>query len=94
MSTVIPEVMKGVLLVGHGGFDKLEYREDIPVPRPAAGEVLIRVAATGVNNTDINTRIGWYSKAVKAGTEGGAVEARPFPSAICAACSKVVISWP
>lgn len=74
MSTVIPEVMKGVLLVGHGGFEKLEYREDIPVPRPAAGEVLLRVAAAGVNNTDINTRIGWYSKAVKSGTEGGAVD--------------------
>jgi NADPH:quinone reductase-like Zn-dependent oxidoreductase len=27
-----------------------------------AGEALIRVAAAGVNNTDINTRVGWYSK--------------------------------
>ena len=31
-------------------------------PRPKPGEVLINVAAAGVNNTDINTRIGWYSK--------------------------------
>lgn len=71
MAPTIPEVMKGVLLVGHGGFDKLQYREDIPVPVPGAGEVLIRVAAAGVNNTDINTRIGWYSKGVTSGTESG-----------------------
>ncbi|ARM87374.1 Zn-dependent alcohol dehydrogenase GroES-like protein [Rhizobium sp. CIAT894] len=63
--------MKGVLLTGHGGFEKLEYREDIPLPRAKAGEVLIRVAAAGINNTDINTRIGWYSKAVTTGTESG-----------------------
>ena len=60
----IADTMTAVLLTGHGGFDRLEVREDVPVPRPAPGEVLIRVAAAGVNNTDINTRIGWYSKAV------------------------------
>ncbi|WP_347400986.1 alcohol dehydrogenase family protein [Halomonas sp. YLGW01] len=32
------------------------------MPTPAPGEVLIRVAAAGVNNTDINTRLAWYSK--------------------------------
>ncbi|MER8439978.1 alcohol dehydrogenase family protein [Mesorhizobium sp. M1312] len=64
--------MAGVLLMGHGGFDKFVYRNDIPVPIPGPGEVLIKVAAAGINNTDINTRIGWYSKAVKSGTaEGG-----------------------
>ena len=68
---LIPEVMAGVLLVGHGGFENLQYREDIPIPKPAPDEVLIRVAAAGINNTDINTRIGWYSKAVKSGTEAG-----------------------
>ena len=61
-----PERMCAVLLTGHGGFDRLEYRTDVPVPRPGAGEVLIRVAAAGVNNTDINTRIGWYAKAAQA----------------------------
>ena len=73
-ATAIPDSMAGVVLVGHGGFDKLEYREDIPVPKPAPGEVLIRVAAAGVNNTDINTRIGWYSKGVSTGTESGATQ--------------------
>lgn len=63
--------MEGVLLTGHGGFEKLEYRTDIPVPQPQAGEVLIRVAASAINNTDINTRIGWYSKSVREGTEQG-----------------------
>lgn len=59
----VPETMGGVWLTGHGGLDCLEYREDIPTPRPGPGEVLIRVAAAGVNNTDINTRTAWYSKA-------------------------------
>jgi len=75
----IPTRMRGVLLKGHGGFEQLECREDIPVPVPAPGEVLIRVAAAGVNNTDINTRIGWYSKSVTAATAtagGSAGDAR------------------
>jgi NADPH:quinone reductase-like Zn-dependent oxidoreductase len=54
--------MRAVLLNGHGGFEQLEYRDDVPVPRPKPGEVLVRVAAAGVNNTDINTRTGWYGK--------------------------------
>jgi NADPH:quinone reductase-like Zn-dependent oxidoreductase len=54
--------MRAVLLRGHGGLEQLEYRDDVPVPRPAAGEVLLRVRAAGVNNTDINLRSGWYSK--------------------------------
>jgi NADPH:quinone reductase-like Zn-dependent oxidoreductase len=66
--------MKAVLLNGHGGFDQLEYRDDVPLPVPRAGEVLIRVGAAGVNNTDINTRTAWYSRSVTEGTtaEGGA----------------------
>lgn len=60
--------MAAVLLTGYGGLDKLEYREDVAVPRPGPGEVLIRVRAAGVNNTDINTRSGWYNRAVTTGT--------------------------
>lgn len=64
-------MMCAVLLTGHGGYEKLEYRTDVPVPQPKPGEVLIRVAASAVNNTDINTRIGWYSKAVGEGSNAG-----------------------
>lgn len=65
----VPKTMRAVMLKGHGGFDQLEYRWDVSVPRPRSGEVLIKVAAAGVNNTDINTRMGWYSKSVSSGTK-------------------------
>lgn len=67
MSTV-PATMAAVLLTGHGGLDKLDYRTDVPVPTPRADEVLISVAAAGINNTDVNTRLGWYSKSVDSAT--------------------------
>lgn len=66
--TDIPETMQAVLLKGHGGFEQLEVRTDVPVPAAGPGEVLIRVGAAAVNNTDINTRIGWYSRTVRDGT--------------------------
>jgi NADPH:quinone reductase-like Zn-dependent oxidoreductase len=69
----VPKTMRAVLLTGHGGLDKLDYRDDVPVPVPGHGEALIRVAACGMNNTDINTRTAWYSEPVTAGvSEGGA----------------------
>ena len=61
--------MQGVYLNGHGGPEVLEWRDDIPVPNPDPGQVLVRVAAAGVNNTDINTRIGWYSSDVAGATD-------------------------
>ena len=70
---MLPSTMAAVILTGHGGLEKLEYRTDWPVPRPASGEVLIEVLAAGINNTDINTRIGWYSKAVTSATGDGGV---------------------
>lgn len=63
--------MRGVVLTGFGGFDKLEYRNDLAVPNPGPGEVVIKVGAAGVNNTDINTRIGWYSPTVEGSTAAG-----------------------
>ena len=64
----IPKTMHAVLLTGHGGIDMLVYKTDVEVPLPKPDEVLIRVMASGVNNTDINTRIGWYSKSVTSDT--------------------------
>ncbi len=57
----VPRTMRAVVLTGHGGLDMLEHRDDAPVPEPGAGEVLIAVAACGMNNTDVNTRVGWYA---------------------------------
>jgi len=54
--------MYGIVLTGHGGPEMLELRDKIQVPTPGPSDVIIRVGAAGVNNTDINTRTGWYSK--------------------------------
>jgi len=82
--------MKAVVTTGNGGTDKLEFR-DVPIPEPAPGEVLLRVLAAGVNNTEINTRLGWYSSSVSGGTnvlaetsvsdvdDGGWDRRTPFP---------------
>lgn len=66
--TNIPKTMNAVVLTGHGGMDKLEYRTDVATPTPGPLEVLIKVGACGMNNTDVNTRAGWYSKAVTGAT--------------------------
>ncbi len=69
----IPKTMHAVLLTGHGGIDKLVYKTDVEVPLPKPDEVLISVKGAGINNTDINTRIGWYSKSVTSDTNQGGV---------------------
>ncbi len=61
--------MAAVVTTGTGGYDRLEYKR-VPVPVPGPGEVLLKVLAAGVNNTDINARLGWYSPSVTQGTEG------------------------
>ena len=58
----IPKTMNAILMNGNGDYDQLEYVTDYKTPIPEDNEVLIEVKAAGVNNTDINTRIGWYSK--------------------------------
>ena len=85
--------MMAVVTTGNGGYDKLVYKE-VPVPVPDPGEVLLQVLAAGVNNTEINTRLGWYSSSVTESTsststsqeqeaetksDGGWNEATPFP---------------
>ena len=74
MKQSIPATMTAVVLTGHGDFDRLEVRHDWPTPSPSTGEVLIRVAACGLNNTDVNTRTAWYSKGVEENTTGGAFD--------------------
>lgn len=80
--------MHAIVTTGTGGYDKLEYRQ-VAVPVPGPGEVLVKVLAAGVNNTEINTRLGWYSSSVTNGTgdtsddrnrpDGGWNAATPFP---------------
>ena len=69
--------MRAAMLLGRGGPEMLEVRDDVAVPAPGPDDVLIEVAACGVNNTDINTRVGWYSRSVTSATSGdGFAEAR------------------
>ncbi len=63
----LPAAMRAVLLTGHGGPAKLVYREDVPLPAPAPGEVLIEVTACGMNNTDVWVRQGAYGTEEDAG---------------------------
>ncbi|MEM7057425.1 MAG: zinc-binding dehydrogenase [Pseudomonadota bacterium] len=79
-----PATMSGVQLTRHGGPDALAWNDSIPMPEPGPGEALVKVLAAGVNNTDINTRVGWYAKEVTgatADTQDG-VEAGGFAGAL------------
>lgn len=79
MSFDVPATMKAVEMLGHGGEEMLQYREDVAVPTPVPNEVLIKVMAAGVNNTDINTRIGWYSKSDDSEDASWSGESLKFP---------------
>ncbi len=68
MSDPPPETMRAMVLTGHGGLERLVPMQ-VPTPRPGPGEVLVRLGGAAVNNTDINLRIGWYSKSVSAATD-------------------------
>ena len=80
--------MMAIVTTGTGGYDRLVYRE-VPRPVPGPGEVLLQVLGAGINNTDINTRLGWYAASVTDGTDsigddadrpdGGWNAATPFP---------------
>lgn len=71
----IPATMRAVVTTGNGGYDQLVY-QDVPVPELGPGEVLVQVLAAGINNTEINTRLGWYSATVTSSTEDAAAATR------------------
>ncbi|MFP3883491.1 MAG: zinc-binding dehydrogenase [Actinomycetota bacterium] len=56
----LPDLMTAAVTTGHGGPEVVEVRNDWPRPSPGPGQVLVRVTAAGVNNTDIWTREGAY----------------------------------
>lgn len=66
----LPPKMRAMVTMGHGDLDQMVFHDDWPRPDAGAGEVLVRVRACGLNNTDVNTRSGWYSKTVTEGTTG------------------------
>ncbi len=49
--------MKAIVLKEYGGIDQLELR-DVPDPKPAAGEVVVKIAATSINPIDYKLRSG------------------------------------
>ncbi len=68
----LPDTMRAMVTMGHGEIDQMVLHTDWLRPEPAPDQVLVRVGACGLNNTDVNTRSGWYSKAVTEATTGGA----------------------
>ena len=56
--------MKQVWIIGTGGPEKLQLRE-APELQPQAGELRIRVSASGINFADILARKGLYPDAPK-----------------------------
>lgn len=53
--------MLAVTMTGHGGAETLRVGE-VPRPEPGPGEVLVRVGAAALNNTDVWTREGAYGR--------------------------------
>ncbi len=60
MSSDLPATMQAIDVPSPGGPEALRLTQR-PVPRPGPGEVLIKVAAAGVNRPDILQRMGAYA---------------------------------
>lgn len=83
-----PQKMKAVLTLSEGDYDVLSY-SDIPVPEIKENEVLIKVLACAINQTDVNTRIGWYSGKDK---EGGGWQGKTiFPLIQGTDCCGIIV---
>ncbi|MFT5706863.1 MAG: NADPH:quinone reductase-like Zn-dependent oxidoreductase [Oceanospirillaceae bacterium] len=97
-------LMKAIVTTGSGGYEKLVYK-DVAIPKVMRGEVLVKVLAAGINNTEINTRLGWYSSSVTESTnetsdeevanqsaDGGWNKQTPFPFIQGTDCCGQVVS--
>ena len=69
MSQNLPQQMQAIEMSAPGGPEVLRLATR-PVPAPATGEVLIKVAAAGVNGPDMMQRKGLYPP--PAGASGSA----------------------
>jgi NADPH2:quinone reductase len=54
-----PATMTGIALNGKGGPEVLQP-QSMPVPTPGPGQILVKVAAAGVNRPDVQQRMGAY----------------------------------
>lgn len=59
----MPTSMRAAVTVGHGGPEQIEMHTAWPCPQPGPGQVLVRVTAAALNNTDIWSREGAYGTA-------------------------------
>lgn len=57
--SVIPQTMTAIAIDGKGGPEVLQARTH-PVPKPGPGQILVKVAAAGVNRPDVQQRLGAY----------------------------------
>lgn len=55
----LPETMTAIVINGKGGPEVLQP-STVPVPKPGAGQVLVKVHAAGVNRPDVQQRMGAY----------------------------------
>ncbi|MFE0753082.1 NAD(P)H-quinone oxidoreductase [Inquilinus sp. NPDC058860] len=60
MTSILPETMNAIVIEAPGGPEVLKPAT-LPVPSPGTGEILIRVAAAGVNRPDVLQRRGMYN---------------------------------
>ncbi|MDG5473486.1 zinc-binding dehydrogenase [Jeotgalibacillus sp. ET6] len=65
--------MRAVQVTGYGDVDKLQV-VDIPVPEPKSNEVLVKIKACAINNTEIWMREGAYGAGSKSGWKPEGVE--------------------
>ncbi len=57
--TDLPKTMTAIAIQGQGGPEVL-IKQEIPTPSPAPAQVLIKVAAAGINRPDVMQRSGTY----------------------------------
>lgn len=56
--------MRAIRIHAIGGPEVLQYEDNVPVPQPGQGEVLIKISVVGVNFVDVYNRIGRYKTEV------------------------------
>lgn len=56
----VPDTMQAIGFAEPGGPEVLRLEQDVPVPQPGPGEILLKVAYAGVNRPDCIQRAGNY----------------------------------